>query len=133
MRAAGRSKENRVVKVTGDPKHPFTRGTLCPKMVHYERTVHSPARLTQPLIKGTGPKGSGQFRPIGWEEAVAHIAGRWKEIIKTHGAQAILPFSYAGTMGVVQRNAGHPFSPAGELPVWTGPYVHRPRIAAGRL
>lgn len=101
-------KENRVVKVTGDPKHPFTRGTLCPKMVHYERTVHSPARLTQPLIR-TGPKGSGQFRPIGWEEAVAHIAGRWKEIIKTHGAQAILPFSYAGTMGVVQRNAGHPF------------------------
>ncbi|MCM0079992.1 molybdopterin oxidoreductase family protein [Geomonas sp. Red32] len=98
----------RAVAVKGDPEHPYTRGSLCPKMLHYEKSVHSPLRLTTPL-KRTGAKGSGEFAPISWDEAVAAIAGRWKEIIATHGAEAILPYSYAGTMGVVQRNAGHPF------------------------
>jgi anaerobic selenocysteine-containing dehydrogenase len=98
----------RALRVAGDPEHPYSRGTLCPKMLHYERTVHSPLRLTTPLMR-TGPKGSGAFTPIGWEEAVATIAGRWREIIAAHGAEAILPYSYAGTMGLVQRNAGHPF------------------------
>ena len=96
------------VKVLGDPEHSFTRGTLCPKMVHYERTVHSPLRLTHPLLRA-GDKGSGLFRPVGWDDAINYIAGRWKEIIHSYGAEAILPFSYAGTMGIVQRNAGHPF------------------------
>ncbi len=100
--------ENRAVRVSGDPEHPFTRGTLCPKMLHYERTVHSPRRLTTPLRR-SGAKGSGAFVPIGWEEAIATIAGRWREIIARHGAEAILPYSYAGTMGLIQRNAGHPF------------------------
>lgn len=99
---------SRAVRVTGDPDHPFTRGILCPKMLHYEKTVHSPRRLTTPLVR-TGPKGSGSFRPASWDEAVAAIADRWREIIADHGAEAILPYSYAGTMGLVQRNAGHPF------------------------
>lgn len=98
----------RAVAVAGDPDHPFTRGTLCPKMTHYQRTVHSPARLTTPLAR-TGPKGGGHFRPISWDEAVATIAARWRETIAAHGAEAILPYSYAGTMGLVQRNAGHAF------------------------
>jgi anaerobic selenocysteine-containing dehydrogenase len=98
----------RAVKVAGDPAHPFTRGTLCPKMTHYERTVHSPDRLTTPLLR-TGPKGAGEFRPCSWQEAVGLIAGRWREIIAAHGAEAILPYSYAGTMGLVQRNVGHAF------------------------
>ncbi len=96
------------VKVLGDPKHHFTRGTLCPKMVHYERTVHSPLRLTRPLLRN-GSKGSGQFRPVDWDEAVDYIVSNWRRIIDRHGAEAILPFSYAGTMGILQRNAGHPF------------------------
>ena len=100
--------EGRAVGVQGDPLHPFTRGSLCPKMLHYERSVHSPLRLTTPL-KRSGPKGSGEFTPISWDEAIATIAERWRAIIAEHGAQAILPYSYAGTMGVVQRNAGHPF------------------------
>ncbi len=95
-------------RVTGDPSHPFTRGTLCPKMQHYERTAHSPLRLTTPL-KRSGPKGAGELTAIGWEEAVALIAGRWKDIISRHGAEAILPYSYAGTMGTIQRNCGHAF------------------------
>ncbi len=96
------------VKITGDPDHPFTRGTLCPKMNHYQKTVHSPLRLTHPLIR-IGEKGSGQFQPLSWKEAIDQIAKHWQKIIEQSGAEAILPYSYAGTMGLIQRNAGHPF------------------------
>ncbi len=101
-------KEGKAVKVSGDPEHPFTRGTLCVKMNHYEETVHSSLRLTRPLLR-TGSKGSGEFRPISWKEAVDRVTERWKEINRQHGSEAILPYSYAGTMGLIQRNAGHPF------------------------
>ena len=100
--------DGKAIKVTGDPDHPFTRGTLCPKMNRYQDTVHSPLRLTRPLL-GTGEKGSGSFHPISWEEAIDLISNRWRTIIKQSGAEAILPYSYAGTMGLIQRNAGHPF------------------------
>ena len=98
----------KAVNVSGDPEHPFTRGTLCVKMNHYEKTVHSPLRLTTPLIR-SGPKGCGQFRAASWQEAIREIADRWERIIGQYGAEAILPYSYAGTMGLIQRNAGHPF------------------------
>ncbi|AET66465.1 anaerobic dehydrogenase, typically selenocysteine-containing [Desulfosporosinus orientis DSM 765] len=100
--------DGQAVKVTGDPEHPFTRGTLCPKMAHYERTVHSPHRITQPLAR-TGEKGTGQYKPISWDEGVERIVSTWKEIISQYGAEAILPYSYAGTMGMVQRNCGEGF------------------------
>jgi len=100
--------DGKAVKVQGDPEHPFTRGTLCPKMAHYERTVYSPDRITRPLVR-SGPKGNGEFSPISWDEAIGRIKDKWNTIIDTYGAEAILPFSYAGTMGLVQRNAGHPF------------------------
>ena len=100
--------ESRAVKVSGDPDHPYTRGTLCPKMNRYPDTVYSPLRLTEPLER-CGPKGDAQFRPISWAAAIDTIATRWRHIIATSGAEAILPYSYAGTMGLVQRNAGHPF------------------------
>jgi anaerobic selenocysteine-containing dehydrogenase len=100
--------DGKAIKVTGDPDHPFTGGTLCPKMNRYQDTVHSPLRLTRPLLR-SGEKGSGQFHPISWEEAIDRIALRWQEIIKRSGAEAILPYSYAGTMGLIHRNAGHPF------------------------
>lgn len=99
---------NRAVKVCGDPDHPFTRGKLCSKMNRYELTVHSPRRLQTPLLR-SGPKGSGNFIPITWEEAVERIAARWRQIIAEHGGEAILPYSYAGTMGLIQRNCGHAF------------------------
>lgn len=100
--------DNRAVKVAGDPDHPYTRGFLCSKMNRYDLTVHSPRRLTTPLAR-TGPKGSGQFSPISWDEAIERIATNWRQIIGDHGAEAILPYSYAGTMGLIQRNSGHPF------------------------
>ncbi|MHB8120735.1 MAG: molybdopterin-dependent oxidoreductase [Desulfuromonadaceae bacterium] len=98
----------RATAVSGDPDHPVTRGLICPKMGHYEQTVHSPRRLTTPLRR-VGIKGAGEFEPISWEEAITTICNSWKGIIAAHGAEAILPYSYAGTMGLVQRNAGHAF------------------------
>ncbi|SDE16273.1 molybdopterin-dependent oxidoreductase [Sporomusa acidovorans] len=98
----------RAIKVEGDPDHPFTRGMLCPKMGHYEKTVHSKRRIVTPLLR-SGSKGSGNFVEVSWDEAIERIAGNWKQIVNQHGAEAILPYSYAGTMGLVQRNAGHPF------------------------
>jgi anaerobic selenocysteine-containing dehydrogenase len=100
--------DGKAISVKGDHEHPYTRGFLCPKMLHYERTVHSPRRLTTPLIR-TGAKGTGEFRPASWDEAVGIIAARWQEIIARFGAEAVLPYSYAGTMGLIQRNSGHPF------------------------
>jgi anaerobic selenocysteine-containing dehydrogenase len=100
--------EGKAVKVSGDPDHPFTRGTLCPKMTRYQDTVHSPRRLTRPLFR-EGAKGTGVFRQGSWDEALGVIAAEWKKIISRPGAEAILPYSYAGTMGLVQRNAGHAF------------------------
>ena len=79
-----------VVKVAGNHDHPFTRGMLCPKMAHYERTVYSSRRLLTPLRR-TGPKGSGQFEPISWDDALQEMAGKWHHIIDTYGGEAILP------------------------------------------
>ncbi len=99
---------DRAISVRGDPDHPWSRGSLCPKMTRYPETVHAPGRLTTPLLRD-GPKGAGAFRPTTWEHAIALVADRWRSIVATHGAEAILPYSYAGTMGLVQRNAGHAF------------------------
>lgn len=98
--------DGKAVCVAGDPEHAFTRGTLCPKMAHYERTVHSPKRIMTPLRR-VGQKGEGRFSPIGWDEAIEEIARRWHGIIKEYGAEAILPYSYAGTMGTIGYSAGH--------------------------
>jgi anaerobic selenocysteine-containing dehydrogenase len=95
-----------VTGVRGDPEHPYTRGLLCPKMAHYERIIHSPERLKQPLLR-VGPKGDGKFREVSWPEAIGVIVEHWQKIIAEYGGEAILPVSYAGTMGMVQRNAGH--------------------------
>src|SRR4051812_44307612 len=71
---------SRVRKVRGDDAHPYSQGSLCPKMTGYDRTVHSPDRLTRPLIR-TGKKGAGEFRPASWDEALAVVTARWQQII----------------------------------------------------
>lgn len=97
----------RLQQVRGMKKHSFTRGTLCQKMQHYERTVHHSGRLTTPLRR-TGPKGSGQFEPISWDEALQEIAEKFQYCIDTYGSESIMPYSYAGTMGILQKSAGDP-------------------------
>jgi len=99
--------DGRLTSVTGNPDHPFTRGVICGKVREYAERVHSPLRVLAPLRR-VGPKGRGELTPISWDEAIATIAERWRAIIATDGAEAILPFSYAGSMGQVQYYAGHP-------------------------
>ena len=97
----------RLTSVTGNPDHPFTQGVICGKVREYAERVHSPLRIRQPLRR-VGPKGAGEFAPISWDAAIETIAARWRAIIGTDGAEAILPFSYAGSMGQIQYFAGHP-------------------------
>ncbi len=94
--------DGRAVKVAGDPDHPFTNGFLCTKVNRYvERTYHED-RLQHPMRR-VGPKGSGKFERISWDAAITEIAQRLGAIAKSpDGPQAVLPYSYAGTMGMVQ-------------------------------
>jgi anaerobic selenocysteine-containing dehydrogenase len=97
--------DGRATRVAGDPDHPVTRGFLCTKVNRYvERTYHRD-RLLHPMRR-VGPKGAGRFEPISWDDALAEIAARLDEIRHSpDGPQAILPYSYAGTMGVVQGSS----------------------------
>ncbi|HVP08216.1 MAG TPA: molybdopterin oxidoreductase family protein [Burkholderiales bacterium] len=93
-------KDGVAVKVQGDPLHPFTDGTLCTKVSHYAERTYAPDRLLHPMRR-TGPKGSGEFRRISWDEALEEIAARLKALA-AEDPQTILPLSYAGTMGMLQ-------------------------------
>ena len=88
-------------KVQGNPKHPHTAGALCTKVTRYPERTYHPDRILHPL-KRVGPKGAGQFERVSWEAALQDIAARLKAIAAQHGAEAVLPYSYAGTMGLVQ-------------------------------
>jgi len=100
--------DGKAIAVRGNPDHPFTRGRLCVKVNNYEERVYSDKRLLYPLRR-VGPKGSKQFQRISWDEAIETIAKRWKSIIETDGAQAILPYSYLGTQGIINGlNVGDP-------------------------
>lgn len=102
--------DNKVTKVRGNKEHAFTRGTLCPKMAHYERVIHSPKRLMTPLRR-IGKKGIGpdQFTPISWDEALERIVENFNHTINTYGSESILRYSYAGTMGAVNSPAADYF------------------------
>jgi anaerobic selenocysteine-containing dehydrogenase len=87
--------------LSGDPTHPFTRGTLCAKVNHYLDRVYHPDRILHPL-KRVGPKGEGRFVRVSWEEALTDIASRWQAIVEASCAEAILPYSSAGVQGLIQ-------------------------------
>ncbi|MEO6351563.1 MAG: molybdopterin oxidoreductase family protein [Burkholderiaceae bacterium] len=90
-------------EMRGDPDHPTTAGVLCTKVARYAQRTYHHDRLLSPM-KRIGNKGEGKFAPISWDEAIATIAARLQAITARGGdaAQAILPYSYAGTMGLVQ-------------------------------
>jgi anaerobic selenocysteine-containing dehydrogenase len=96
-------------RVQGDPAHPITRGFLCRKVAKYLDRVYSPSRLLHPMRRRPGaPKGkmpygreAEVFEPIGWDEALDLIAERLRSVAQEHGPESILPYSYAGTIGVL--------------------------------
>jgi anaerobic selenocysteine-containing dehydrogenase len=88
------------VRIRGRIDHPYNAGELCPKVNRLLDRVYSPERLTTPLRR-TGPKGSGSFAPISWDEALDEIAARLQAIIERHGAEAILPYSHAGNQSLL--------------------------------
>lgn len=90
--------DGKVTGVRGNPDHPYTRGRLCVKVNNYDEKVNSPDRLLTPMRR-IGPKGTAQFEPITWDEALDEIHQRWSGIIAEHGPQAIMPYSYLGTQG----------------------------------
>jgi anaerobic selenocysteine-containing dehydrogenase len=94
---------HRIGTVRGAKDNSYTAGVICAKVARYAERQHHPDRLTTPLLR-TGPKGAGQFRPIGWDEALDRTAAAFTDIAALHGPAAIWPYFFAGTMGLVQRD-----------------------------
>lgn len=90
-------------RVRGNKRQSYTDGVICAKVARYAERIHHPDRLLHPLRR-TGPKGSGAFERISWDEALDEIAGRFLAIEAEHGAEAVWPYYYAGTMGLVMRD-----------------------------
>jgi anaerobic selenocysteine-containing dehydrogenase len=98
----------RAVAVRGDPDHPFTQGALCAKLKRYPGRVYSPDRILHPLRR-SGPKGSGRFSRVGWDEALDLVVGRLRAAVDQYGPLAAMPCSFAGTIGLLNRYAGDKF------------------------
>jgi len=95
--------EGRAVQVAGNPDQPVTAGFLCGKVSNYLDRVYASDRLLHPLVR-EGPKGSGEFRRASWDEALDRAASGLRGAIESHGPESILPYSYMGTMGLLQAD-----------------------------
>src|SRR6266404_3552058 len=95
----------RATKVSGDPDHPPTQGFLCTKVARYLERVYNPDRLLYPMRR-IGAKGEGRFERISWDEALETIVKRFQQISESSdGPESILPYSYGGTMGIVNNGS----------------------------
>ena len=99
-----RSSATTIGRIHGDKANPFTAGVVCAKVGRYAERVHHSERLRQPLRR-CGAKGSGQFEPISWDQALEEISQRFQQVTKRWGSEAIWPYFYAGTMGQIQRGS----------------------------
>src|SRR4051794_449255 len=94
--------DGRATRIQGDPAHPVTRGFLCAKVAKYVERVYSPNRVLYPMrrkaAKGTGTRGPADFERISWTDAETEIVKRLRAIAREHGPEAILPYSYGGTL-----------------------------------
>ena len=103
--------DGRATKIQGDPKHPVTRGFLCAKVAKYLDRVYSPQRVLYPLrrkkniAKGAGSRSFDDFERISWDEALSEIVERFRQISAEFGSEAILPYSYGGTLGALNHGA----------------------------
>ncbi len=101
--------DGRATRIQGDPEHPVTRGFLCAKVAKYLDRVYSPGRVLYPMRrvapKGPSARADGHiyaaFERISWDEALNEIAARFRGIVEEFGAEAILPYSYGGTLGAL--------------------------------
>ena len=94
---------SRIGRIRGAPEQTYTSGVVCAKVARYAERIHHPDRLTRPLLR-VGPKGSGQFAPIGWDEALDRVARAFLETERRTGPEGVWPYFYAGTMGLVMRD-----------------------------
>ncbi|MBF0276507.1 MAG: molybdopterin-dependent oxidoreductase [SAR324 cluster bacterium] len=97
-----------IVKLEGDPEHPFTKGFLCKKVRTYHHRVQSADRILFPQRR-IGKKGEGKFERISWDDAWQMMVDQLTEIKNKHGSEAVLPYSYAGNMGLINLTAGNAF------------------------
>jgi len=95
-------------RVRGNPRNDYTAGVICAKVAAYRERVHHADRLTKPLQR-IGAKGDGRFREITWDQALDEVASAIEKARAKHGAQAVWPYHFAGTMGLVQRDSIHRF------------------------
>ncbi|TDJ69482.1 MAG: molybdopterin oxidoreductase family protein [Proteobacteria bacterium] len=95
--------ERHIGVVRGAKDNTYTTGVICSKVARYAERIHHPDRLTQPL-KRKGGKGSGEFEPISWDAALDETAEQFLQAEQRHGAEAVWPYFYAGTMGLVMRD-----------------------------
>src|SRR5882757_1814313 len=94
--------DGKIVRVQGDPDHPYTAGFACGKVNRDADLVNSPERIETPLRR-IGPKGSGRFKPITWDEALDEIAAKWQAIIAESGPLAVLGYAYSAHQGLMNR------------------------------
>ena len=100
--------DGKAIKFEGDPAHPFTQGALCSKLKRYPDRVYNKDRVLHPMRR-KGPKGSGEFERISWDEALEEMIVRMQRTIDEHGPLAVMPYNFAGTVGMLQRYAGEQF------------------------
>jgi anaerobic selenocysteine-containing dehydrogenase len=97
-------REERVISIRGNRLHPLTAGFICTKVSRFARRLYGPDRILHPLRR-RGPKGSGDFTRITWEEAASEIAGRLRSILQSFGGEAVLPYYYGGSNGLLTQNS----------------------------
>jgi anaerobic selenocysteine-containing dehydrogenase len=95
--------DHTIGRIRGSQRNTYTAGIICEKVARYSQRIHHPDRLLQPLRR-TGPKGSGQFAPISWPDALDIVAEQFQKKAAQHGNETVWPYFYAGTMGLVQRD-----------------------------
>ena len=93
-------------RIRGSNRNSYTAGVICEKVARYAERIHHPDRLTQPLRR-VGPKGSKQFAPVSWHDALDIVAEQFAAKAQAHGSETVWPYFYAGTMGLVQRDGIH--------------------------
>ena len=119
----------RIGRVRGSEANTYTAGVICNKVARYAERVHHPDRLLFPLRR-TGPKGSGQFERIKWDDALDLVAEKFLAAEQAYGSEAVWPYFYAGTMGLVMRDGiqrlrhakkySHMFQSICTTSAWTG-------------